>query len=186
MSNIVAIVSSPRPKGNSGILVNSILDGAMGLSTNIINYYNLNSARSFTGCNACEGCKKSGKCVLNDGLTGVLEDIVHADVVIISTPVYFFGPSAQLKALIDRMYSFCVQGDKNPLKGKKAILVVTASSPEEAIKPIAAEISKVMQFIGFSVDETVVYSDKGGSASVVADTGKLDEMRQIGLHFRNT
>jgi len=185
MSNIEAIVSSPRDKGNTGTLVNAILDGAMGLSTNIIKYYGLSNIRSFYGCDACGKCKSEGKCVQNDGLTDILNDLVKADVAIFSTPVYFNGPSAQFKTLIDRMYSFYVQGDANPVKGKKAILVVSGSAPVGVVTSVGEGIAAVLGSVGFDVYEIIAYSDEGGSKSARDDHELLKRMNEIGLNLRN-
>jgi multimeric flavodoxin WrbA len=186
MSNVVAIVSSPREKGNSGTAVNAILDGAMGLSTNIIQYYNLNSIRSFNGCDACGQCAEQKKCVLQDGLTGILNSLEKADVVIFSTPVYFGGPSSQFKTLLDRMYSFYVQGEGSPVRGKKAITVMSGSAPEEVIAQASAHLSGNLKALGFEILDEVIFSDMGGQKCAKDDREFLDRMRGIGLHFRNT
>lgn len=110
MGKIVAILSSPRQKGNSFDIVNAILDGAMGLSTNVIKLHRLDNLRSFHGCRACMGCKKSNACVQQDDVSQILEDMMDADCVIFSTPVYFGSPNAQYKVLEDRMFSF-IHGD---------------------------------------------------------------------------
>ena len=171
MSNIEAIVSSPRGNGNTGTLVNAILDGAMGLSTNIIKYYGK--------------CRSEGRCVQNDGLTDILDNLAKADVAIFSTPVYFNGPSSQFKTLIDRMYSFYVQGDANPLKGKKAILVVSGSAPAGVVSSVGESIAAVLGSIGFDVYEIIAYSDEGGSKSAKDDHELLKRMNGIGLNLRN-
>jgi len=185
VSNIEAIVSSPRDKGNTGTLVNAILDGAMGLSTNIIRYYGLSNIRSFYGCDACGKCRSEGKCVQNDGLTDILNNLAKADVAIFSTPVYFNGPSSQFKTLIDRMYSFYVQGDANPVKGKKAILVVSGSAPAGVVSSVGESIAAVLGSVGFDVYEIIAYSDEGGSKSAKDDHELLKRMNDIGLNLRN-
>ena len=185
MSNIEAIVSSPREKGNTGTLVNAILDGAMGLSTNTIKYYSLAHARSFYGCDACGKCKAEGRCVQNDGLTDIINDLAKADVAIFSTPVYFNGPSAQFKTLIDRMYSFYVQGESNPVKGKRAILVVSGSAPVEVVTSVGEGIAAVLGSVGYEVYEIIAYSDEGGSKNAKDDQELLKRMNDIGLNLRN-
>ncbi len=65
MSKVVAIVSSPRHEGNSATIVDSIIDGAMGLSTNIISLHCLHTML-IHGCNACGACKVKGHCVTED------------------------------------------------------------------------------------------------------------------------
>ena len=53
-------------------------------------------------CIACEYCKKHGKCFVKDDTNAVIDAIVSADVLIFATPVYWWGISSQLKAIIDK------------------------------------------------------------------------------------
>ena len=129
MGKIVAILSSPRQKGNSFDIVNAILDGAMGLSTNVIKLHRLDNLRSFHGCRACMGCKKSNACVQQDDVSQILEDMMDADCVIFSTPVYFGSPNAQYKVLEDRMFSFIHGDGSKAMTGKSATSQTTSRSP---------------------------------------------------------
>lgn len=187
MGKIVAILASPRSKGNSNAIVDSILDGAMGLSTNVIKLHRLDNLRSTHGCKACMYCKKNDRCVQQDDITPVLEDISTADCVIFSTPVYFNGPNAQYKILEDRMYSFCkADGGSNLPSGKNAIIVVTSGAPSEAVAPIADNMANVLKRMGFNIIRTVLFSDEGGKKSATVDQELMDDMKNLGLNFRNT
>ena len=107
--DIVAIYGSPRPHGNSSALANRILDAAE-LRGAGIRRFELNSL-DFQGCQACYACKKGSEtCVLTDDLASVLAAVYAADVVVMASPVYCTDVSAQLKAFIDRLFSFLVPG----------------------------------------------------------------------------
>ena len=152
MGKIVAVLASPRTKGNSSAIVDAIMDGAMGLSTNVMKLHRLDNLRSIHGCRSCNACKSKGHCVQSDDITEILEDISNADCVIFSTPVYFGSPNAQYKILEDRMYSF-LKADMSSIleKGKKAIVVVTCSGPVEEAMPIADKMYGVLSSIGFDI-----------------------------------
>ena len=186
MGKIVAIVSSPRPKGNSEAIVDAITDGAMGLSTNVIKLYRLDALRSVHGCKACMKCKECGHCVQQDDITPILEDLADADCVIFSSPVYFGSPNAQYRLLEDRMYSLVGPDGKKFLPaGKKAIVVVTAGGSEEYAKPVADRMAGILKAIGFEIDEVVVYSDKSGAAPAREDAEFMKKMKEVGLRYRN-
>jgi hypothetical protein len=70
-------------------------------------------------CRACEACKKAGTCVQQDDLPLLLDKLRDSQVWVLGTPIYFLGPTAQLKALIDRFY-----GIKNVVKGRRIILTI--------------------------------------------------------------
>ena len=186
MGKIVAILASPRQRGNSFAIVDSILDGAMGLSTNVIKLHRLDNLHSFHGCRACRACKKTGSCVQQDDISDVLEDMRDADCVIFSSPVYFGAPNAQYKTLEDRMYSFIGADGKKAMEGKKAIVVVTLGAPVEMGRPTADGMTHALEAVGFEVIREVVYSDDGGKSPAADNLELMKEMKGLGLNFRNT
>ena len=53
-----------------------------------------------TGCGTC--IDRAGKCSQKDDMAEVLDKMVEADVIVMSTPVYFYTMCGQMKTLIDR------------------------------------------------------------------------------------
>ena len=52
-------------------------------------------------CRACDGCMRNGgTCVLKDDMAEILKMFQKADVLVLATPVYFYGISAQMKTLL--------------------------------------------------------------------------------------
>lgn len=187
MSTIVALISSPRANGSSSAIVNAILDGAMGLSTNIIDLFSLDKLRLVHGCKGCRSCKTTGVCIQDDEIGDILKAIREADCVIFSTPVYFSAESAQFKLLEDRMYSFIGgDGTSNLAPGKKAILVVTCGGPESAAEATVDRLSAIVTRLGFELIDTVVHSDQGGKARAQDDPALMNRANLIGLSLRNT
>ncbi|KKO18652.1 MAG: flavodoxin family protein [Candidatus Brocadia sp.] len=104
MKKIVAIFGSPRADGNSDILLNHAIQGAVsdGVEVQKIVVRDLHIAP----CNSCGGCFEKGVCVIRDDMQQLYSFFVEADGIIIASPIYFMGVSAQLKALIDRCQAF--------------------------------------------------------------------------------
>ena len=105
MKKIIAINASPRTGWNTATLVREAAQGAeaQGIQVKVINLYKLDK---FTGCISCFGCKlpaNLGKCVYQNGLAPVLEEIRHADGLIIGTPNYLGDVSAGFRALYERL-----------------------------------------------------------------------------------
>jgi len=104
---IMILTGSPREKGNTNTIVGWLAEGAKeaGASIDISDVTKLKSR--FSGCIACLGCQRTEKfeCVVVDEVKPVLAAIPSLDVLIFATPTYFFGPSAQLKTVVDRMCS---------------------------------------------------------------------------------
>ncbi|MDO8142103.1 MAG: flavodoxin family protein [Candidatus Brocadiales bacterium] len=104
MLRLVGIFGSPRRDGNSDILLNSAIKGAEsnGAAVEKIIIRDLQIAP----CNSCGGCWEKGDCVINDDMQKIYPKLVDADGIIVASPIYFMGVSAQLKAFIDRCQAF--------------------------------------------------------------------------------
>lgn len=97
---VLGIAGSPRRGGNSDVLLDQALAGAAetGASVERIVVTRLQIA----SCIACDGCWKAGRCIVPDDFQSVYEKLIAAECVILATPIYFMGVSAQVKAFIDR------------------------------------------------------------------------------------
>lgn len=103
MKKILIISSSPRRNGNSQLLCEQFKKGAeeKGHTVNLVRLMDLNIGF----CRACDYCMRNdGICTLKDDMAELLHQFQEADVLVLATPVYFYGISAQMKAFIDRTY----------------------------------------------------------------------------------
>ncbi len=98
--NILAIVGSPRKGGNSDILCEEFLHGALDAGNSVEKLYLQD--KKIGGCCACYGCRETGECVQKDDMAKLLEKMIEADVIVLATPVYFYAMSGQMKVMIDR------------------------------------------------------------------------------------
>lgn len=98
--DVLVFLGSPRKKGNSEILTEAVLEGVReaGGSPEIIRLCDL----KISPCISCGGCNKTGKCVVEDDMTPLYDKIITTDKIIVASPIYFYGITAQTKAFIDR------------------------------------------------------------------------------------
>jgi len=128
MSKIIGIAGSARKRGNSTTLMRSALKAAeaKGFETKEIYLNGLN----FKGCQGCPKCSPKGKCILNDDLAPVMEELRGAEGWILASPIYFDSISGQLKTFFDRCHTFIIdpktQDLKPQLDGKRTGMVVLA------------------------------------------------------------
>lgn len=187
MGKIVAVACSPKADGSSSRITDAFLDGAMGLSTNFITLHRLVKCKAINDCRRNMACKSKGRCVINDDLTEVLEDIETADCVVFATPIYFDGPCALYKMLEDRMYGFLDTDMHSVLKpGKKALLVVTSYYPDTDLPDIAGRLAKNLETFGFELMGVITYCDHMGTEPVEKNEVLLRHVKQMGLKMRNT
>lgn len=98
--NVLGIYGSARKGGNSDQLLDRALEGAEASGASISRIY----ARDLkiSGCRACGGCDKTGKCVVKDDMADVYSLYEDADIILLASPIYFYAMPGQVKCLIDR------------------------------------------------------------------------------------
>jgi multimeric flavodoxin WrbA len=130
--HILILTGSPRRNGNSNRLAKALAEGAREAG-HTVQVQDVGRAQ-LRGCLACERCWQGTDkpCVQQDDMQALFPVLEQADVVVLASPLYFFGLSAQLKAAIDRLYPY--YGDASPvdLRGKECALLLTAASDDPA------------------------------------------------------
>jgi len=97
---VLGLQGSPRIKGNTSILLSAFLDEAVSLGAYT---KRLDVARmSITPCQECGTCEKEDFCPIDDDMQQIYPLLRSADLVIMATPIFFCGATAQIKVLIDR------------------------------------------------------------------------------------
>lgn len=122
----LAINGSPRPKGNTEMLLKKVLEplDAAGWSTEYLRI----GGKPVRGCMACMKCfeKQNRRCVIEDDVVNqYLEKMLAADAIILGSPTYFADLTAELKALIDRA-GFVGLANGGAFSGKIGAAVVAA------------------------------------------------------------
>ena len=100
---ILAVSCSPRKNGNTIAMLEKALDGARedGAEVELFSV----AGKNIQPCDGCWGCTKTGRCHIKDDMQELYEKLVAADGIIFGTPIYFWGMTAQAKAVIDRTIS---------------------------------------------------------------------------------
>jgi multimeric flavodoxin WrbA len=147
MMKILALAGSPRKGGNSDLLLDEFIAGAAGQGAEVEKVY-LNGLQ-IRGCQACGACQKTGRCKQRDDMTVMYDKLLSADLWAIATPVYWWGPSAQTKLMIDRWYALCFGPNAGRLKGKKAVLIATfEDEPKNATPFLVGMLRKAFAYVG--------------------------------------
>lgn len=127
---VLGIWGSPRRGGNSEVLLKAFLDGAAegGAQVERIALRELR----ITPCLEIQHCLKDGTCPIKDDMVEVYERLLSADVVALSSPIFFYGVSAQMKSMIDRCQALWARRwilrQERPLPKSQGVLLCTAAS----------------------------------------------------------
>ena len=177
--NILILSGSPRKGGNTELLVEAFVKGASQkhhVEVVSVHDYKVNPCM---GCNACFK-NESNACIQKDDMSLIYDKMAVADMLVIASPVYFYGLSAQLKAVIDRFH--------NPIRDtyhikKTALLLVGAASLPELFDGILAQYRLCLNFFKLEDAGRVLVrgvKDKGD----IQNTEAIQKANELGLNIR--
>ena len=138
---IVAINGSGRKGWNTETILKHVLKGAQGAAPKIeVEMAQLFPMR-YSGCCGCHACKRKGslpgKCHISDELTPILEMANTADVLVIGSPIYFFGENGGTRSFFERFIYPWMDYSQESLGTKsaksKAVAMVYTMNVNQAI-----------------------------------------------------
>lgn len=142
------INGSPRIHGNTSWLSSRVYDALMLRGIQVTPVVASQLRTSNTGCIGCKGCQKSERfmCVFKDEVQPLVASMPSHRYVIFATPVYFYGPTAQIKPIVDRMFSLLKANDdgsfRHPFTATKFGLIITSGGPYDHGSDLVVESFK--------------------------------------------
>ena len=124
MKKVLILSGSPRKGGNSDTLCDEFMKGAIEAGNEVEKVFV--AGKNIGYCKACYACKDTGVCAIKDDMADVLQKMLDADVIVLSSPVYFYSISAQLKAVIDRTVARWLE-----FRDKEFYYIMTAAEDEK-------------------------------------------------------
>lgn len=175
MSNIAVLIGSPRKGGNTETLAHSFVDGAKkNHHVEVISVANI-KVNGCTGCNFCYADDKH-RCIQKDGMQEIYEKLADAEIIVIATPVCFYGVSSQLKCVIDRLHNPIRSG----FKVKKLVLFSVAADTIptvfDSIKMMYDSVLKYFSLENGGILTVPGVKDKGD----ILNSSALNEAYQLG------
>lgn len=182
--NLLAITGSPREKSFSSMLHYEFLNPFMekGFKIDIINAFEA----SVNPCNACGNCFSEPHCIFNDGMTGIYNLIRDADIISISSPLYFSSFPAPLKAIIDRCQLLWEEKkrDANGIKAKKGFFFCSAGSDyNEIFSGVLTGIRHFFNSINTSFDINEAILVKNCDATDEISSIIMEKCRMLGIKY---
>lgn len=127
---IAVITGSPRKDGNSFAMTEAFIQAAQAKGHTVTRFDA--ALRQVGGCHACMTCFKTGKaCSFDDDFNAIAPAILEADAVVFTMPVYWYSIPAQIKGVIDRLFSFVVGG--RDIAGKECALIACCEEEDLSV-----------------------------------------------------
>ena len=152
--NVMAVFGSAR-NGNTEFMAESAarLFEEKGATVTRWHLWRMN----YKGCTGCGACKTSkDECVLKDDLTPYLDALKKSDVLILSTPLYFFDASSKVRAMLERWYSYFLPmyytGENRNTRlpsGKHVIFAVSQGAPENHFNDFIQRMAETFNIFNF-------------------------------------
>lgn len=174
--NIVVLSGSPRKGGNTHQLVAAFTQAAEQAGHQTRHFDT--AAMKIGPCLACEYCRREatrGRCAQKDDMARIYDALEQAQVIVLATPLYYFGFSAQIKSAIDRFFAI-----PKPLMAQKqmALLAVCGDDYMEAMSALVENYRHIHTYLGTeNIGEILVANvyNKGDIAGHPA----LEQARQL-------
>jgi multimeric flavodoxin WrbA len=98
--NIMALSGSPRRGGNTEILLDEFIKGAVSEGA-AVDRLTIHDA-ALSPCRGCQACFQDGRCIIADDMENIYPRLLAADIVVLASPLFFYGVPGATKILIDR------------------------------------------------------------------------------------
>lgn len=193
--NRLIIVGSPRTQGRSAHLADALFEACIEDCPQdevaLVPVSTLN-IEPCTGCDWCRdggGCvedSESGehpaRCVIEDDFSGVYELIEAADEITVVSPVYFAGPPAQLKAVLDRLQPYFWHKVRPRPKAPATLHVVGEGGDPHGYDPLIGTVRSALSCAGFALEEVydwVGKIDENGEITAEAEVYDLEPLSSM-------
>jgi multimeric flavodoxin WrbA len=182
MSKILVVCGSPRKGGNTDTLLSEVVRGAKEGGAEVETVF---LREKFIGpCRGCAACLRQDVewCVQADDMIELYSKILESDAIVLGTPVYWWGPSAQMKAFFDRWYALLGK-EKATLSGKQAAVVCVMGDEEpETARHVIGMFKDAFHYLAMPfVSQLVVTAHERGE--VINNKDALSEAWHLGNYL---
>ena len=186
---VLGIMGSPRIKGNTDLLLEEALKGAQSQGADVEKI--VVDKLKIAPCKEYLGCFRDGNCVIRDDMDAIYPKLLEADVVIIASPVFFYGVTSQAKALIDRCQALWAR--KHILKqslpngGRKgALIAVGATRGKRLFEGVVLTVKYFFEAIGVEYADELLVRGVDARGEIKQHATALADAFELGKRMART
>ncbi|MBN2594993.1 MAG: flavodoxin family protein [Sedimentisphaerales bacterium] len=179
MKRILAVMGSPRKNGNTHILVSRVIEGAQAGGA-VVDELFLGDL-TIRECDGCHACWKGKDCSKDDDMCAIYTKIIQSDVIIFGTPVYWYGPTALMKAFIDRLVYFNCPENRQKIKGLSAALAVPFEEDDpETARGVIEFFRKSLAYLEIKLLGQIIVLGVGEKGAIRSKSQSLQQAYVLG------
>jgi multimeric flavodoxin WrbA len=186
MSQILAIYGSPRRKGNTSLLLKKAVEGATEVGAEVEELVLRDLKMS--PCLEIYGCKKDGRCVIQDDFQGVYDKLLSCKGLMLASPIFFYTVSAHTKILMDRCQSLWVKrywvekaaGGQRKLTRKGLFISVGATKGRRLFEGTLLTVRYFFDVLDAELWRSLLYRSLDFEGDVVKHPEYLEEAYRAG------
>jgi multimeric flavodoxin WrbA len=177
---VLGIVGSPRRRGNTDTIVDHILKGAGEAGARIEKVFLRDL--SIAPCEACYSCETTGRCMHGDDMEGLFDKMDACGVWVLGTPVYWWGPTAQMKAFVDRWFAKSEsRDDRDILSGRRVVLAVPLGDTDaKTARHVVGMFKDALEYVKSDLFECVLATGAYDVGDVEKQDDVLEKARRAG------
>jgi multimeric flavodoxin WrbA len=184
---IVIINGSLRADGNTDAIIKSLLDGAESTDAKIKQY--VLRDKKINGCKGCYYCYKNNNCSIKDDMQEIHHVIKKSDLIILASPMYWWGVTGLMKTFIDRLYLYYPKRNEHFVAGKKLLLIIPMNVNEKQhgreaytseIEPIQMTSKYIFKRLGIEIIDIVFYPGLRAKGDAINNREYLNNSYKLG------
>ena len=186
---VIGICGSPRRRGNTEQLLDRFLDGAHDAGGDVQKV--ILSKLSYSSCKGCNACHMNGLCIMDDDARHLFDQLLGAQCIAMSSPIYTMGITTELKSFIDRAHYLWVRHfmlgahvitpEQKTLR--RGYFLSTAGMDQENVFDTTFPMMNAMfNILGFSQCEYILAGNMDGYGGITGHPDALNNAYQAGLN----
>jgi len=189
MNKILAIYGSPRRKGNTTLLLNQAVQGALDTGAQVEKIVLRDLKMS--PCLEIYGCKETGRCVIQDDFQKIYDQLLACQGLMIASPIFFYTVSAHTKILMDRCQSLWVKkywidktpyGQSNPER-KGLFISVGATKGKRLFEGTLLTLKYFFDILDAELWKALLYRELDFEGDILKHPEYLQEAYEAGKEF---
>jgi multimeric flavodoxin WrbA len=189
MKQILAVYGSPRRNGNTTLLLNQAVQGALDTGAQVEKIVLRDLKMS--PCLEIYGCKERGRCIIQDDFQKVFDQLLSCHGLMLASPIFFYTVSAHTKILMDRCQSLWVKKywiDKIPYgqskpKRKGLFISVGATKGKRLFEGTLLTLRYFFDILDAEFWKALLYRELDAEGEVLKHPEYLQEAYETGKEF---